>query len=263
MSLPSQRRRQILEEIKRAGAGSVSHLSVRFDVSETTIRRDLRILEEEGQIERTHGGAVSQNHRSEASTIIVREKRKSLRAVQKANIARYIVQEFIRDGDNIALEGGTTVSAVAPLLANRSDLTVVTNGLALTNDLHAALRHHNDATILCCGGILRGVSSTFVGPVAEQFFRSFHVNKLLLSATGLTLDTGVSDPSMLETQVKRAMIAAAGTVIVAMDSSKFGTKSLLTVMGIEEIDILVTDEGIGEGFKQALQARGVDVRIAS
>jgi DeoR/GlpR family transcriptional regulator of sugar metabolism len=262
MSLPSQRRRQILEEIRRTGAGSVSSLSARFEVSETTIRRDLRMLEEEGQLERTHGGAVSQAHKNDVPAIIAREKRKSLHAVQKAKIARYLAREFIEDGDNIALGGGTTVSALVPLLGDRSDLTVVTNGLALTNELHAALRHHTDATILCCGGILRGVSSTFVGPIAEQFFRGFHVNKLFLSATGLTLETGVSDPSMLETQVKRAMIAAAGTVIIVMDSSKFGVKSLLTVLHVDEIDILVTDDGISEEFKRALEARGVDVRIA-
>lgn len=263
MSLPSQRRRQILEEIRRAGAGSVSNLSNRFEVSETTIRRDLRILEEEGQIERTHGGAVSQASKSDAPPIIARDKRRNLHAAQKSKIAHYIARELVRDGDNIALEGGTTISALAPLLADKSDLTVVTNGLAVTNELHAAFRHHNDATILCCGGILRGVSSTFVGPVAEQFFRSFHVNKLFLSATGLTLDSGVSDPSMLETQVKRAMIAAAGSVIVAMDSSKFGIKSLLTVLHIDEIDVLVTDDGISEPVLHALLERGVDVRLAS
>ena len=263
MALPSQRRRQILEEIQRAGAGAVSSLSARFDVSETTIRRDLRILEEEGAIERTHGGAVTQASKINGLTIIAREKRKSIQAAQKAKIARYVAREFIRDGDNIALEGGTTVSALALHLVDKSELTLVTNGLALTNDLHAALRHHNDATILCCGGILRGVSSTFVGPVAEQFFRGFHVSKLFLSATGLTLETGVSDPSMLETQVKRAMIAAAGTVIVVMDSSKFGVKSLLTVLHVDEIDILVTDEGISDGFRQELVECGIDVRVAA
>jgi DeoR/GlpR family transcriptional regulator of sugar metabolism len=180
-----------------------------------------------------------------------------------ARSASYVAREFIGDGDNIALGGGTTINALVPLLADKSDLTVVTNGLAVTNDLHAALRHQTDATILCCGGILRGASSTFVGPIAEQFFRGFHVSKLFLSATGLTLDTGVTDPSMLETQVKRAMIAAAGAVVLVMDSSKIGVKSLLTVLDIEEIDVLVTDEGVPEAFKEALQDRGVDVRIAT
>ena len=263
MSLPSQRRRQILEEIRRAGAGSVGSLSAKFDVSETTIRRDLSILDNEGQIERTHGGAVSNVDNLNGPAIIAREKRKSLHAAQKAKLARYIAREFISDGDNIALGGGTTVSALVPLLADKSDLTVVTNGLALTNELHAALRYHNDATILCCGGILRGVSSTFVGPVAELFFRGFHVSKLFLSATGLTLEAGVTDPSMLETQVKRAMLAAATNVVLVMDSSKFGLKSLLTVMDVEEIDILVTDDGISDELRGALTACGVDVCIAT
>lgn len=261
MSLPSQRRRQILEEIRRAGAGTVSSLSEKYGVSETTIRRDLRILEEEGQLERTHGGAVSQPDR-QSQPIVAREKRKNFQAAQKAQIARYAASEFIREGDNIALGGGTTVSALVPFLADKGDLTAVTNGLALTNELNAHLRHNSAASILCCGGILRNVSSTFVGPVAEQFFRGFHVSKLFLSATGLTLKAGVTDPSMLETQVKRAMLEAAGQVILLMDSSKFGINSLLTVMQLEEIDVLVTDEGIAPEFREGLEACGVDVRVA-
>lgn len=262
MSLPSQRRRQIAEEISRAGAGSVNHLSDKFGVSAATIRRDLRILEEQGKLERTHGGAVSDGPGAGPPPIVAREKRRSLRAEQKEQMARYIARELIQDGDNIALGGGTTVGALVPLLVDKSNLTVVTNGLATTSELHLALRHHSDASILCCGGILRLVSSTFVGPVAEEFFRGLHVNKLFLSATGLTAETGVTDPSVLETQVKRAMIAAADQVIIVMDSSKFGVRSLVTVLPIAAINILITDDEIPDRYREMLAAHGVDVRIA-
>jgi DeoR/GlpR family transcriptional regulator of sugar metabolism len=263
MSLPSQRRRQILEEIRRAGAGSVNYLSGKFGVSAATIRRDLRILEEQGRLERTHGGAVSEEILvSSPPPVLAREKRRNLRAAQKEQMAHYVARELIQNGDNIALGGGTTVAALVPLLAGKSDLTVVTNGLATTAELYLALRHHNDANILCCGGILRLVSSTFVGPVAEEFFRGLHVNKLFLSATGLTEETGVTDPSVLETQVKRAMIAAADQVIIVMDSSKFGVRSLVTVLPIAGIDILVTDDEIPARFNEMLAAHGVDVRVA-
>jgi DeoR/GlpR family transcriptional regulator of sugar metabolism len=262
MSLPSQRRRQILDEIRRFGAGSVNQLSDKFGVSTATIRRDLRLLEERGQLERTHGGAVAEARFGGPPPILARETRKELRVAQKEQMARYIARELIHNGDNIALGGGTTSGAVIPLLAGKSDLTVVTNGLAAAGELHHVLRYRTDAHILCCGGILRLVSSTFVGPVAEQFFRGLHVNKLLISATGLTLDTGLTDPDVLETQVKRAMIASADQVIVVMDSAKFGVKSLVTVLPISEIDILVTDEQIPDRYREMLAAHDVDVRVA-
>ncbi len=262
MSLPSQRRRQILEEIRRAGAGSVTQLSDQFGVSTATIRRDLRLLEARGHLERTHGGAITERQTGNPPPILAREVRKELRTGQKEQLAHYIARELIHNGDNIALGGGTTVSALIPLLAAKSDLTVVTNGLATTGELHHALRYRTDAHILCCGGILRLVSSTFVGPVAEQFFHGLHVNKLLLSATGLTPDTGVTDPDMLETQVKRAMIASADQVIFVMDSRKLGVKSLITVLPISEIDILVTDDELSDNHREMLAAHGVDVRIA-
>jgi DeoR/GlpR family transcriptional regulator of sugar metabolism len=103
---------------------------------------------------------------------------------------------------------------------------------------------------------------TFVGPVTERFFREFHANKLFLSATGLTLETGMTDPHMMETQVKKAMIASASKVVVLLNSTKVGVKSLMTVMGLSEMEVLVTDEGCPAVLVDALVARGVDVHIA-
>lgn len=260
MLLPSQRRKRILDEINRKGASTVAALSEQYNVSETTIRRDLKRLEDEGHLHRTHGGALSQSREEDSSVIAAREMRKGVYAEQKQQIARYVARTFIEDGDIIMLEGGTTVNAIVPELENNIDLTVVTNSLAVTTDLHRTFRDRSDATIICCGGILRPFSSTFVGPIAESFFRNFHVKKLFLSASGLALETGATDPGVLETQVKKAMIASAATVIMIVDSSKFGIKSLLTIVDIPNIDIVVTDNGISPEMKEALQARGVDVR---
>jgi DeoR/GlpR family transcriptional regulator of sugar metabolism len=262
MLLPSQRRKRILEEINRKGASTVAALSEQYDVSETTIRRDLKRLEEEGYLHRTHGGALSQSIESEPSTALAYEVREGVYAEQQQQIARYVARTLIEDGDIIMLEGGTTVKAMVPELASKTELTVVTNSLAITTDLDRTFRDRSDVTIICCGGILRPFSSTFVGPIAESFFRDFHVKKLFLTASGLALESGATDPGVLETQVKKAMIAAAGMVIMIMDSSKFGIKSLLTIVNIPDIDIVVTDHGISPEMKQALEARGVDVHIA-
>lgn len=258
--LPPQRRQRILEEIAQLGVGLVPVLSEKYGVSEMTIRRDLKALEEDGHVKRTHGGAMRRMMSVPDGHIIARENRQNLYGMQKAAIARYAAQTLIADGDIITLEGGTTVTAVAQHVTERRDLTVVTNGLETTNELHGSL--HASNTIICAGGILRPEASTFVGPVAERFFQEFHANKVFLSATGLTLKTGVTDPSMLETQVKRAMLASASEVVLLLDSSKFGVKSLMTVLGLGQIGILVTDDGCPPEMADGLRALGVDLRIA-
>lgn len=255
--LPAQRQQQILEDIKKNGVGSITELSQKYGVSEMTIRRDLMVLEEEGHIKRTHGGALSLNSSVVEPRYAAKQK---LHASSKESLARYAAEALVEDGDIIILEGGTTVTAMAQYLTNVQNLTVVTNGLYTTNALQPLVPQ---STVICTGGILREVSATFVGPVAEQFFREFHANKLFLSATGLTLDAGFTDPSMLETQIKKAMIASADQVIMLLDSNKFGVKSLTTVLQAGQVNILVTDAGAPRDVLQALKTRGVEVYLVS
>lgn len=256
--LPPQRRRRILQDITQSGAEMVSDLSERYGVSEMTIRRDLIILEEEGAVQRTHGGAVRQG-RAVSAPVVAREQREQLEAEGKAAIARHAARTLVSDGDIVILEGGTTVAAMVPHLRDRQELTVVTNGLSTASDLQRLLAP--SCTVICAGGVLRRESHTFVGPLVERFFREFHANKLFLSATGLTLQAGVTDPNMLETQVKRAMIASATQTFLLLDSSKFGVKSLMTVLTLEELGVLITDEGAPEEMVRALGERGVPLQL--
>jgi DeoR/GlpR family transcriptional regulator of sugar metabolism len=225
-----------------------------------TIRRDLKVLEESGLIKRTFGGAVRWPLASVEPTLLAREKRQILAATQKALIARYAAENLVEKDDIIILEGGTTATAMAPYLVDKDDLTVVTNGVTTAEELRRHLPL--SATIITTGGILRPESSTCVGLVTERFFREFHANRLFLSATGLTLRDGITDPKMLEIQVKRAMIAAAQEVIMLMDSTKFGARSLMKVIDFSEVRLLITDGGAPETMLQQLRAKGIEVAIA-
>jgi DeoR/GlpR family transcriptional regulator of sugar metabolism len=265
MVRPSERRQQILQDIGAQDIGSIDDgliptLSAKYKVSEMTIRRDLKILEENGLIKRTWGGAVLWSTAMNGPAVVGRATRGQLRKAQKEAIARCAVQCFVGDGDIIIMEGGTTVTAMARYLRHREALTVVTNGLHTAEMLQRMLPP--DSTVICSGGILRPESSTFVGPTTEQFFREFHARRLFLSATGLTLETGVTDPRVLETQVKRAMVESAGSVVLLLDSSKFGVKSLVTIIDSGAVSHIVTDEGAPPEMVQALREQGVDVIIA-
>lgn len=265
MLRPTDRRQHILDDIGHDQGGEndqlIPWLSEKYDVSEMTIRRDLKALEEKGLIKRTWGGAIlwppGRRAGRDAPFVLSRERRRNLHRECKEAVARQAAQELVRDGDIIIMEGGTTVTAMAPFLAPYKELTVVTNGLATADRLQQHLAP--DATIIATGGILRPESSTFVGPVAEHFFREFHGRRLFLSATGFTLEMGLTDPRMLETQVKRAMIASVDEVVVLLDSSKFGVKSLMTVLDPQRIARLISDDGAPSDLLDRLADYGVQV----
>jgi DeoR/GlpR family transcriptional regulator of sugar metabolism len=251
--LPEQRRRQILEQVESGQMTSIVDLSQKYDVSEMTIRRDLKLLEEEGQIRRTHGGALPVNAPAVEPRYAAKQK---INAHNKTAIARYAAEHMVSEGDIIILEGGTTITRMAQFLTIRDNLTVVTNGLYTTNELRHLLPH---VAVICTGGILRDVSFTFVGPLVEQFFRELHASTVFVSATGLTPEAGLTDPNMLEVQVKKAMIAAARRVIVLLDSSKFGVQSLSTILRPEDADLLITDDQAPRAIVDALRARGIEI----
>lgn len=253
--IPAERRRRIQKDVERLGSVTITDLSDKYEVSEMTIRRDFKVLEEQGQLRRTHGGAMSVRSNDVEPRYVAKQ---DVHAAQKDSIAGYAAQKFVEEGDVLILEGGTSVTTMAWHLTEQRDLTIVTNGLHTTSKLQHLLPHN---TVICCGGILRDVALTFVGPTAERFFQEFYANKLFLSATGLGLDVGLTDPNMLETQVKKSMSASTESVIALIDSSKFGVKSLMTVLGVDEIDVLVTDDGAPDDMVAAMRDRGVDVHV--
>lgn len=254
--LPAQRLQNILEDIRANGIRSVSGLSQKYDVSEMTIRRDLKQLEDQGLITRTHGGAVPTSLASEEPQFIYKQ---GIHEVEKRQIARYAVEHFIMENDIICLEGGTTVTGMVSHMAGYHNITVMTNGLHTLFELQRIAAGN---TIISTGGILREVSNTLVGPVAERHFEEFNATRVFLSATGWTADRGFTDPNMLEIQVKKAMIQSAKQVIMLIDSSKFGIVSLTSFLGSYAVDIVISDKGIPDNVYHQFGEHNVEVHTA-
>jgi DeoR/GlpR family transcriptional regulator of sugar metabolism len=140
------------------------------------------------------------------------------------------------------------------------------NVTVMTNSLHTLFELQRIAagnTIISTGGVLREVSNTFVGPIAEGHFREYNATKLFLSATGWTAATGFTDPSMLEIQVKKTMLKSARQIIMLIDSSKFGIISLTSFLDAYAPDVIITDRGIGDDLYNTFTQHHVDVQIAS
>lgn len=221
-----------------------------------TLWRDLNWLHQEGRLRRVRGGVARLDDEADSEP---RYKSKQVRNIEKKKaIARYAAEHFIEDNDIIILEAGTTVGAMIKYI-DRQNLTIITNGLNNLEDLTMCVP---DVTALSCGGMLRDVAYTFVGPQAESFFHDLHPRTLFLSCTGLSFPEGITDPNLLEIQIKRAMAASAGRIVLLIDSTKFGIRSLSTILPLERIYALVTDQEAPESDLAHLRDMGIAIHVA-
>ncbi len=255
--LTEQRHRKILEIVQSKGIANVDELITELGVSSMTLWRDISTLDQAGKVRRIRGGVASLE---DPDLIEPRYKSKQIINVNKKKaIGRYAAANFIEDKDIIIMEAGTTVGAMINYIEHRN-LTVITNGLGNLEDLSLCLP---DITVLSCGGMLRDVAYTFVGPQAEEFFNTIHATTIFLSASGLVFPQGITDPNLLEIQIKRAMVASASRAILLIDSTKFGISSLSPIVPLESFQIMVTDNEAPKEDLDRIRDMGIQVHIAN
>lgn len=258
--LREQRLQFIRDLVSREKIVIIAELSKSFNVSYMTIWRDLKILEEDGVVERVRGGAVSSRTDDSLDLLSYPHLYPQLDEYYecKLHIARYAADTLINPGDNVIIEAGTTATGVLRHMDDKDNITVLTNGLATSL---VAAKYLKEKTVMCSGGVLIETGA-FIGPQAEEFFSNFSVNSVFLGAQGLTVEDDFTDLTPLYIQLKKAMKKNAEKTIMLVDSSKWGTRSLIKVMALDEVDIVVTDRDAPGSMVEILRKRGVDVRIA-
>jgi DeoR family fructose operon transcriptional repressor len=251
--LPAERHRKIIEIVRERQAVRVSRLSELLGVSEVTVRRDLEDLERRGLLERTHGGAIS-TRRLGAEPAYLEATRRS--APEKVSIGRAAAQ-LVHAGDTVFLNGGTTTLQVFRHLQGPG-ICVITNHVGIASEAF-----DRDIELVVIGGEYRPPSNSCVGSFATQTLRRVFASRSLIGVEGLSIRSGLTTPAAPEAEIARLMIEQTqGPVIVVADSSKVGTIADFSIAPIDAITMLVTDEGLDEGFREELRAVGVDVVIA-
>lgn len=245
----------IAKIVHRDGAVTIHRLAEAVDASEVTVRRDLRALEEAGQLQRHHGGATPVPSTTAEPTYA---EKQHTAGREKSAIAR-AAAAFVHDGDAIVMGAGTTTMALADALLDRSQLTVMTNSLLVAQVFADAPR----IEVLLTGGMLRGSILAMVGDVAEKALSGIRADVTFLSGNGLSADNGLSTPHPLVASIDRAMAAAGREVVVVADHTKFERDSVVQTVTTTEISHLVTDAGSPADELDRLRAKGVDVSIAS
>ena len=251
---PAERRREIERLVSTEGAISIAKLSDQFGVSEMTIHRDLKLLEDLGSIEKTRGGAVASR-----PYIVPTEYWKRLKSNEDLKIAiGNKALEFIEEGDTIYLDPGTTSLHLARVLQGFNNLTVYTNGPAIVTELSKM----SGVEVYSTGGLLSKSSMAYVGPDAERIISKIRPAKCFVGAHALTIANGVSDPFPMEASLKRMAVEVSQEVYLIVTPDKFGYVAPHISVPLEAIDIIITNDTAPEIFIKELEANKIHCVLA-
>ncbi|HTQ96405.1 MAG TPA: transcriptional repressor AgaR [Candidatus Acidoferrum sp.] len=251
--LSEERRRAIVELLQEEGRVLVGDLSTRFRTSLITIRKDLEFLHHQGQLERTHGGALPVKTGALMDSSLQEKER--LHRQEKVHIAAAAAR-MVGKGQVIILDSGTTTTAIARACRQVKNLTIITNATNIAAELA-----DSPVEVILTGGVLRRNSYSLVGPLAEESLRKLSADLLFLAVDGFDVRYGLTTPNLLEARVNRAMAESARRTVVVCDSSKFGRRSLSLILPTSAVHETITDNGIPKQDLKALREAKIAVTL--
>ncbi|GAA2592011.1 DeoR/GlpR family DNA-binding transcription regulator [Dactylosporangium fulvum] len=243
----------ILERVSGDGTIDAGELAREFGVSAATIRRDLQALEDQKLLSRTHGGAVA----LDASSELPVRYRVGHHREAKTAIARKAAALLPKGPLTLGMTGGTTTHLLARLLAERVDLTVVTNAVNIAAEL--ALRPR--LKLIMTGGVTRTQSYELVGPIADHTLTGLNMQVAVVGADGVSARGGLTTHDEIEAHTNATMIRRADRVLVVADGSKIGRNCLAAICPITDVATLVTDATADPAGVAAIRDAGVEVVV--
>lgn len=234
--VPAERQSKILQYIRVHGSGQIKSLADWLDVSQATVRRDLDEMSQAGLIERTHGGAVS--NRNGSSFEQRYEEKLTLMEQEKRRIAQGAMN-YVRPGDTIFLDSGTTIYYFGSKLCDIPNLTIFTYDIMVAYSIDI----HPTSNIIVTGGMRRqGYNNVLIGNMVVEFLRNLRIDNVFLGADAIDVEFGVSNSNIYEAEIKSQAVASGNKVFLLADHSKFNKVALAKVCNLEKINTLITDE---------------------
>jgi DeoR/GlpR family transcriptional regulator of sugar metabolism len=251
----SDRHTQLIELLEKRSYCSVVEMSQLLNVSPMTIRRDLHILQEKHIVAITHGGASFILSKQIEPDFDIRTHE---HLPEKQAIGKMAAELFIEEGDVIGIDSGSTTLEIVRNLPN-VPLTIVTHSLAAAN----FVAWNKQYSLIVLGGVLQHEANCLCGPHAIAALQRLNINKLFLSASGLLLSDGLSCNNLVDAEVKQALINSSRKTILCMDSSKIGRAYLARFAPLNIIDVLITDNGISDESREAIEQQQIEIITAS
>jgi DeoR/GlpR family transcriptional regulator of sugar metabolism len=252
-----KRIRNVINLLNQKAELSVKEISGMLHVSDMTVRRDLDALERQGTIRRTHGGAVLLDPGTRARDPYVLGEQTTKHAREKNTIG-ITAASLVRPNETIFLDSGSTTPFVAKHLS--PDLPITVLCYTFTNALEFYPR--KNANLILLGGFLHRDSNIFHSVENRALISNTRADTAFISTGGLDSELGLTTYFYYEADIKREMIRSARKIVLVTDSTKFGKISITHFAGLDEIDTIITDEGIPGEYRKILAERGIELIIA-
>lgn len=248
--LPIARKNKIKEMIIEKKSVTVSDLTNLFNVTEETIRRDLKQLEEEGILTRTYGGAyISEGVQNDVNINL----REHIHVEGKRKIAAKCLS-MIKSGDSIFLDASTTSLVIASMLEDRK-LTVVTNSLKVIN----TLVDKPNINIVVIGGTLSPSSQSNVGRSSEYTMKHYFFDTAFISCRSVSMQHGITDSNEQQAGIRKLAAEHANKVYLIADYTKFDKTSFARICDFDQINSVVVDEKLSMEWKQFLEEQNISL----
>lgn len=247
---PNPRQADLLDEVRARGSVSVEALADRFGVTLQTVRRDVKLLSDEGLLARFHGGVRVPSSTTEN---IAYRQRQQLNESAKQRIAK-AVAKAVPENCSLIINIGTTTEAIARELLRHKGLRVITNNL----NVAAILSDNPDCEVIVAGGVVRSRDRGIVGEATVDFIQQFKVDIGLIGISAIESDGTLRDFDYREVKVARAIIDHSREVWLAADHSKFNRPAMVELGQLSQVDMLFTDMQPPDPYPALLAEAGVN-----
>ncbi len=252
------RRERMLSLIRDREFMRVSDLSSLFGISEVTVRSDLALMADRGQLQRVHGGAIVRN--TDPHIERTYEQAADTFRAEKTAIGEFAAS-LVRPGETVILDVGSSTTALAKALVTRDDLVdvvVITSSLTIALALEPAIPR---IAVIVTGGTLRPKQHSLVDPMASYVLDDVHATTAFIGCNGVHPEYGVTNVNLPEAATKRRMISAGQRTVVVADGSKLGNISVVKVADLSDIDLVITGSSAPREVVHELESAGVSVEI--
>lgn len=247
----------IIEFIYKNKNVTLDQICDNFNISKSTIRRDLSEILKDTNLKKTYGGITLKNKWGNKKYLTSFSERNIENADKKLAISKKAAN-IVEDNDIIFIDSGTTTFYMVDYLENVNNLTILTNNLEV---IFRAVKYKN-INLISLSGVLSRETLSFVGATSIPTIKNFNISKAFMATTGFSITNGVTNSSPLESDIKRTVISKSSKIILLADSSKFNSVSLMTYCNLEDIDILVTDKMPDKNISDYLYNNKISIEIS-
>jgi DeoR/GlpR family transcriptional regulator of sugar metabolism len=252
----AERQSRLQELLARRGISDLETLAKELNVSNSTVRRDVELLEQRGLVSRTHGGVIWTGDKNGAQRPYAFDQRTGYRADAKRQIAK-AARQLIQSGQTVLIDGGTTTFYLAQELLGLQ-IQLVTNSLPIAT----LFANVENVELIVTGGLMYPRYGVLLGPMAEKMLSTIHPKSMFLSVAGIH-DGALYNQNLLLVEAEKKMMEQAQEVILLADSSKFGQQALVRLCGLNEVDVIVTDGEISSEHRKQIEDAGCQLIIAA